>query len=88
MAGAKRDSALSGGEFAGIGFQFAAAILVFTGVGYWLDARFRTTPWFLMIGAFVGAAGGFFSMYRKVMAAQRQDAERRRQVKPPTPQDR
>ena len=74
-AGRKRvDSAVSGAEFAGIGVQFALAILVFTFAGVWLDKRLGSSPWFTLIGVFVGAAGGFYSMYRKIMASQRRDA--------------
>ena len=68
---------MSGGEFAGIGLQFAAVILVFTFLGAWLDRRLGSSPWFLILSVFVGAAGGFLSMYRKVTAAQRRDAEQR-----------
>jgi len=69
------DSAVSGAEFAGIGVQFALAILVFVYAGVWLDKRLGSTPWFTLIGVFVGAAGGFYSMYRKITASQRRDAE-------------
>jgi hypothetical protein len=65
---------VSGGEFAGIGLQFAFVILVFTFAGVWLDRRLGTSPWFLLVFVFAGAGGGFFSMYRKVTAAQRRDA--------------
>jgi F0F1-type ATP synthase assembly protein I len=71
-----RGGALSGTEFAGIGVQFALTILVFVFVGVWLDRRLGTSPWLLLICVFAGATGGFFSMYRKVTAAQRRDAER------------
>jgi F0F1-type ATP synthase assembly protein I len=67
----------SGSEFAGIGIQFALVILVFTGAGIWLDRRLGTSPWLLLICVFAGAAGGFFSIYQKAMAAQRRDAEQR-----------
>ena len=76
-SGETAGGALSGGEFAGIGIQFALVILVFTFGGVWLDRRLGSSPWFTIIGVFVGAAGGFYSMYRKVMTAQRLDAERR-----------
>jgi len=69
---------LGGAEFAGIGLQFALGILVFTAVGGWLDRRLGTTPWLLVLGVFFGAGGGFYSMYRKITAAQRRDAEARR----------
>lgn len=68
--------AVSGAQFAGIGFQFAVTILVFVFVGVWLDRRLGTTPWLLLVCVFVGAAGGFYSMYRRISLAQRRDAER------------
>lgn len=68
---------LSGSEFAGVGLQFAVVILAFTGAGVWLDKRLGTTPWLLIVCVFLGASGGFFSIYRKAAAAQRRDTERR-----------
>jgi ATP synthase protein I len=58
------------GEFAGLGLQFAASIIVFLYAGQWLDRKLGTAPWLLMIGVFVGAGASFYSMYRKLMAAQ------------------
>jgi len=69
--GSNRRSAVSGAEFAGIGLQFALTILVFVFAGVWLDRRLGTSPWLLLICVFAGAGGGFFSMYRRVTAAQR-----------------
>lgn len=65
---------LTGTEFAGIGVQFAATLLVFVFAGVWLDRRLRTTWLFTVLGTFVGAGGAFYSMYRGVKAAQ--DRER------------
>lgn len=66
-----RGSAVSGAEFAGIGLQFALTILVFVFAGIWLDRRLGTSPWLLIACVFAGAGGGFYSMYRRVTAAQR-----------------
>jgi F0F1-type ATP synthase assembly protein I len=57
--------------------QFAASILVFLFVGRWLDGKLGTEPWLLLTGVMVGAAAGFFSIYRQLVIAPR-DRERRR----------
>jgi len=69
---------MSGADFAGLGIQFAAAIVIFVFAGQWLDNRFNGKGLFIIAGAFVGAAGGFYHMYRRIAAAQREDDERRR----------
>jgi F0F1-type ATP synthase assembly protein I len=61
------------GEYAGLGLQFAASILLFLFLGQWLDRRLGTSPWMLLIGVFVGAGGSFYGMYRRLMAAQARD---------------
>ena len=67
----------SGGEFAGIGLQFAVSILGGLYAGQWVDTKLGSAPWFLIIGVFLGAGLSFYSMYRKLMAAQaREDAAR------------
>ncbi len=53
-------------EFAGLGVQFVVAILLFLFVGKFLDGRFGTTPWLMIVGVFVAAAASIFAMYRKV----------------------
>jgi F0F1-type ATP synthase assembly protein I len=70
-----RGSAPSASEFAGIGLQFAVSIVLFVFAGQWLDKRLGSGPVFLIVGAFVGAGGAFYSMYRKLMASQRDNDE-------------
>ena len=75
----------SAAQFAGVGLQFALSILVFVYVGNWLDRKFGTAPWLLLVALFLGAGGSFYSMYRKLMASQeREEAARkaRREEKP------
>ena len=65
----------SPGEFAGLGLAFAICTVGGLYLGQWLDRKLSTAPWMLLIGVFVGAGGSFYSMYRKLMAAQaREDA--------------
>jgi F0F1-type ATP synthase assembly protein I len=61
-----------------LGIQFALAIVVFLFAGQWLDKRLGTDSLFTVVGVFVGAAGAFYNMYRKVTAAQKLDDEERK----------
>lgn len=67
----------SGADFAGLGIQFVAAILVFLFAGQWVDKKLGTDGLFTIVGVFVGAGAAFYNMYRKVTAAQRRDDEER-----------
>ena len=42
--------------------QFVIAILLCLYGGMWLDAKFHTAPWLMLIGALIGASAGFYSM--------------------------
>jgi F0F1-type ATP synthase assembly protein I len=64
-------------EVAGVGLQFAAAIVLFLFLGRWLDGLFGTEPWLLLAGVLVGAVGGFYSMYRQLVILPRQRARKR-----------
>lgn len=74
----RRSAASSGAGVAGAGLQFAAALLIFLFVGQWLDRRLGTEPWLMILGVFLGGAGGFYAMYRTLMAQQeREEAARK-----------
>jgi F0F1-type ATP synthase assembly protein I len=64
---------LSGADFAGVGMQFALAIVLFLFAGQWLDKRLDTNGLFTIAGVFVGAGAAFYNMYRKIIAAQKED---------------
>ena len=68
------------GEVLGVGLQFALSILLFLFAGRWLDSKLGTEPWLLLAGVMVGAAAGFYSLYRQLVIAprERQAAERER----------
>jgi ATP synthase protein I len=68
---------LSGADFAGVGIQFAVAIIAFLFAGQWLDDRIGTKPVFTIAGVFLGAGAAFYNMYRKITAAQKKDDEAR-----------
>jgi ATP synthase protein I len=71
----------SGGDMASAGLQFAAAIVAFMFAGIWLDRKLGTSPWFVILFVFLGAGGGFYSIYRRLTGAQRRtNAEKARDL--------
>jgi ATP synthase protein I len=75
MAGGDRDRRSTSSpmaEFAGVGLQFAGAIVLFLFVGRWLDSRLGTEPWLLLVGVLFGAGAGFYSMYRQMVIVPRE----------------
>lgn len=65
--------------YIGHGFQLAASILVFLFLGRWVDSQFGTYPVFMIIGAFIGGAGGMISFIRAVL---KQEELKKRKKKP------
>lgn len=64
------------GRYSGLGVTWALSVLFFLWIGYWLDGRLGTLPWLTIVGAFVGAAGGFISLYRGLTAVGSDDDDR------------
>ena len=67
------DKGTSAGAVAGMGLQFAVAIVAFFFVGQWLDSKWGTTPWMLIAGVFLGGGASFYSMYRRLVSSQASD---------------
>ena len=76
--GADQSDSLEVRSFAGVGLQFAASLVIFLLGGQWLDQRFGTSPVFVLAGVFIGGGAAFYSMYRRLVAAQKADDARRR----------
>ena len=77
--GDRKSQGVSASEFAGVGLQFAVSIVLFLFLGQWLDKKFGTGPILLIVCVFVGAGAAFYSMYRKLMAANAaEDAARKK----------
>ena len=70
------------GRFTGFGLAWALSVLFFLLIGYWLDGRLGTLPWLTILGAFIGAAGGFVSLYRGITAAAADEEKRRKDSRP------
>ena len=59
---------VSAAQFTGLGWYVAAAILLPTLGGAWLDGRLGASPLFLLTGLLLGLAAAFYGAHR--MAAQ------------------
>ena len=67
-----RDVFRATGQYMGLGLTLALAVLLFLGIGAWLDSRLGTGPLLLIVGAFVGAGAGFYSLYYHIVIEPRQ----------------
>ena len=53
------------------GIQFALSVGVLCLIGYLLDREFKTTPWLMVAGIFVGAAAGFYIFLKTIQEAEK-----------------
>lgn len=49
---------------AGAGFEFIVAVMLFAGVGWWLDGRFDTLPWLTVAGTGLGFVLGMYILLK------------------------
>lgn len=56
-----------------LGTVFVACMLIGIGLGYWLDEKLGSRPWFLLVGAFLGMASGFYHFIKTVLQLQKGD---------------
>ena len=57
-----QESLRKSGPAAVAGYTLLAAILILGGIGYALDSWRGTSPWFLVIGLFLGVVVGLFEL--------------------------
>ena len=69
-------------RYAGIGFEFVAALAVFAFIGYWVDRKWDTGPWGLVGGAVLGLVGGMYNLIRESLSAFKPPVDRA--SKPPS----
>jgi ATP synthase protein I len=49
---------------ASVGVEMAVATGIGWGIGYWLDGKFETGPWLMLVGLLFGVAAGFNGLIR------------------------
>lgn len=54
------------GPLFGAGIQMAAAVVLMFFFGRWLDSKFDTEPWLMLLGILFGAGGGMYTFIKTV----------------------
>lgn len=49
-----------------IGYVWAASVILFTALGWYLDKKWHTSPWLTLVGALLGVATGFYQFLKTV----------------------
>ncbi len=55
---------------AGMGFDLAASVGVAAALGWWIDRRYDTAPWGLVVCALIGIVGGLYNFAKAGKKAQ------------------
>lgn len=64
-----RERGVSWVRYAGLGVDFAAAVAVFTLIGYWIDQHWHLGRKATITGAVLGLVGGMYNLIRQSLAA-------------------
>lgn len=65
-------------RLSGHGLTLALATMAFLFLGKWADGKLGTTPWLTILGAMVGAAGGFYHMLQHLVFFPQEEERRKR----------
>lgn len=60
----RKESGSSGLAMVGVGFEFTLVIAAFTAIGWWLDGKFGTDPWLMIVGLALGFVGETYKLWR------------------------
>lgn len=71
----------SGWAYAEYAFQYGAAIVVCTLLGWWIDSLLNTGGIFIIIGVFFGATAGFLGLLRSLKILRFKKNKERNDVK-------
>lgn len=56
-----------------LGYVWAASVILFTLVGYYLDRHWATKPWLTLTGALLGIVVGFYNFIKTVLQGEKKE---------------
>ena len=59
-------------RYSGVGLELAGAVAGLALLGYWIDGRYGTAPWGMLVGVVIGIVGGLYNLVRESLAAARE----------------
>lgn len=59
--------------YASLGLQMVITIVIFAYIGWWIDGKYGTSPWLLIVLTFFGAVAGMVSFLRTVTSKNRKN---------------
>jgi len=62
-------------RYSGIGLELAGATAGLALLGYWIDSKFGTSPWGILICVVIGIVGGLYNLVKESLAAASQARE-------------
>lgn len=74
MAGKRQP--LNAWRYSGLGVELVGAVAALAAVGYWIDRRFDSSPWGVLVGAGIGIVGGMWNLIRVGLRASREQNSR------------
>jgi len=75
--GPGEDVRRQGWEVVGLGLNVVVAAFLFGFLGHWLGTKIGAEEILALVGGFIGAAAGFYSLYLHLSARPQQDRENR-----------
>jgi F0F1-type ATP synthase assembly protein I len=65
------------GPYLGAVWSLIGSVGVWTAVGLWLDRKFNTAPWLVVVGSLGGMGVGFYVFFKRLSAADKQAREKK-----------